>query len=71
MIKGKVLGKIKPETIVVLNGKYNLYLIEDDKCYADDAYNHAENPQTGDICWFDEWFWTGDVRQLKQLLPMF
>lgn len=69
MIRAKVLGRVKPETIICLNGKYNLYFVEDDKCYAFDRLGSPlENPQVGDIVYFDEWFWSGHIKQLKPIL---
>lgn len=69
MIKAKVLGKVKPETMVCLNGKNNLFFVEDDMCFTNSKdFDRFENPKIGDTVYFDEWFWRGDIRQLKAVL---
>ena len=66
MVKAKVIGKIKPETIVCLHGKNNLYLVEDDKCHNKEY--ESINPEIGDTIYFDEWFWTGNIVKLTNIL---
>lgn len=66
MLKAKVLGVVKPETIVCWAGK-QLYFVR--TCYNEDSrQNENHKPNVGDIVYFDEWFWSGIYAQLKEVL---
>ncbi len=66
-MKAKVLGFIKPETVVCLNGKNNICFVEDTSVM-DKNGTPIKDPEIGNTCYFDEWFWKGDIRRLKEVL---
>lgn len=60
MIKARIIGHMKPDIIVCLRGKYNLYFIKDIDRYKD--------LKVLDNIYFDSWYFSCDIRELERII---